>query len=142
MAKMTDLYEQFTETEALKLWDIATELIETLKGKVDANDAGRVMVIALGRLHAGQEGFTNFAHAYSQFVKHYLPFFGFGFDGERGKDEHADTIQVTSELGKRFIAGCIAAGMRETKCEQCGCYLLTRGDDNRCPPCREKSAHA
>lgn len=37
-----------------------------------------------------------------------------------------------------FIKGCVNSGMRETHCEQCGCYLLTRGLLDLCPPCREK----
>ena len=30
----------------------------------------------------------------------------------------------------------IDSGMRETHCSVCGCLLLTREDDTRCPPCR------
>jgi hypothetical protein len=46
-------------------------------------------------------------------------------------------IQGASDQEKAtFIAGAIASGMRETKCESCGCLLLTRGTIDVCPPCR------
>lgn len=31
----------------------------------------------------------------------------------------------------------VRSGMRETKCTVCGCRMLTREADDRCPPCRE-----
>lgn len=30
-----------------------------------------------------------------------------------------------------------ASGMRRLNCEGCGCEMLTRGDANKCPPCRD-----
>lgn len=45
-------------------------------------------------------------------------------------DDLSDTDKAT------FIKGCIDSGMRETHCEKCGCYLLTRGTIDMCPPCR------
>lgn len=38
-----------------------------------------------------------------------------------------------------FLKGCINSGMRETHCEKCGCYLLTRGTLDMCPPCRDEA---
>lgn len=37
-----------------------------------------------------------------------------------------------------FLDACIKSGMRETRCERCGCYLLTRGDKDICPPCEQQ----
>lgn len=45
-------------------------------------------------------------------------------------------LEPLGELRKPFIEGLLASGMRETKCTGCGCELYTRGDDDRCPPCR------
>jgi hypothetical protein len=36
-----------------------------------------------------------------------------------------------------LLAALEGSGMRWTKCEGCGCALLTRGDSNKCPPCRD-----
>ena len=44
---------------------------------------------------------------------------------------------ATDVFPPTFVDGCIKSGMRETHCERCGCYLLTRGADI-CPPCRQK----
>lgn len=45
-------------------------------------------------------------------------------------------LEPLGELHQQLIDGMLASGMRETKCTACGCQLYTRGDDDRCPPCR------
>ena len=45
---------------------------------------------------------------------------------------------ATDVFPPTFVARCIKSGMRETHCERCGCYLLTRGFADICPPCRQK----
>ena len=48
-------------------------------------------------------------------------------------------VKNMSEADKAtFTKGCIDSGMRETHCEQCGCYLLTRNSLDLCPPCRQE----
>lgn len=39
----------------------------------------------------------------------------------------------------KFKKGAIASGLRETTCSVCGCWMLTRGNDDRCPPHRTNS---
>jgi len=36
-----------------------------------------------------------------------------------------------------LLAALERSGMRRTKCEGCGCELLTRSASNLCPPCRD-----
>jgi rubrerythrin len=52
------------------------------------------------------------------------------------------TLLVLSDLDEQtketFLAGCIKSGMRETRCEVCGCYLVTRNEQDVCPPCRKR----
>lgn len=42
-----------------------------------------------------------------------------------------------AEEMERLKQGLIQSGMRETTCQVCGCWMLTRGTDERCPPCRK-----
>lgn len=58
----------------------------------------------------------------------------YGYDFER----HEFTREPFHEAIGDFVGACIGSGMRETHCEHCGCYLLTRGDVDLCPPCRQK----
>lgn len=56
-------------------------------------------------------------------------------------EKHAETItfelQPLGDQEKPFLDALVASGMRETNCRACGCKLFTRGDDDRCPPCRD-----
>jgi hypothetical protein len=65
-------------------------------------------------------------------------------DHELSKDSVLITvdgpISVTLPPVRKFIDDCVKSGMRETRCVACGCYLLTRGEEQLCPPCREKRA--
>lgn len=45
-------------------------------------------------------------------------------------------LEPLSELEQPFLDALVASGMRKTNCDACGCPLYTRGDDDRCPPCR------
>ena len=49
-------------------------------------------------------------------------------------DLRADTPE-----GEAFLKAAKESGMRETKCRKCQCTLLTRGNSDYCPPCRELS---
>jgi hypothetical protein len=39
----------------------------------------------------------------------------------------------------QLVDKLIESGMRATRCDTCGCPLLTRSDTDRCPPCRKKA---
>lgn len=54
------------------------------------------------------------------------------------QEEITTDLNANSTEGKAFLDACIKSGMRKTVCYLCGCLLLTRGNDNRCPPCRTK----
>ena len=49
-------------------------------------------------------------------------------------------VDADPEQLRDLTAKLVAHGMRETTCRMCGCWLLTRGDDDRCPPCRGKAS--
>lgn len=51
------------------------------------------------------------------------------------------TVRTDEEAFSLLREKLAASGMRETTCQRCACWLLTRGDIDMCPPCREAEAH-
>jgi predicted RNA-binding Zn-ribbon protein involved in translation (DUF1610 family) len=49
-------------------------------------------------------------------------------------------IEMSDERKAEFLDAAKRSGMRETSCDTCGVYLLTRSDEDRCPPCRRELA--
>jgi uncharacterized OB-fold protein len=50
-------------------------------------------------------------------------------------------IEMSDERKAEFLHAAKSSGMRETACDTCGTYLLTRGEADRCPPCRRERAN-
>ena len=51
---------------------------------------------------------------------------------------YARHIELPLPFPEVFRQAAVKNGMRETRCQVCDCHLLTRGDEDICPPCREK----
>jgi len=49
-----------------------------------------------------------------------------------------ELVAATPGLEQQLLDGLVRSGMRKTNCVGCGCDLYTRGDDDRCPPCRSE----
>jgi hypothetical protein len=48
----------------------------------------------------------------------------------------SELIMSDDSLDPEIIKNLVASGMRETKCTECGCFLITRNPIDICPPCR------